>query len=155
MSGSKKELLHFVACAALSQGQVQGLWQAQHFRKVRYRSRGRRSTFAKVRHRLRGRRSTFARSGTDLVPGAVLSQKYGTDFAAGAALSQGQVQVQHFPKVRYTFRGRCSTLARNGAALSQPASSFEQKKVRTTEKCAFQSKNTQSSKNCARRFWLV
>ena len=35
--------------------------------------------------------------------------------------------------------------------LGPAASSFEQKEVRTTEKCAFQSKNAQSSKNCARR----
>ena len=32
---------------------------------------------------------------------------------------------------------------------------LSKKKVRTTEKCAFQSKNAQSSKNCARRFLLV
>ena len=41
----------FVAGASLSQGQVQNSWQAQHFREVKYRFRGRRSTFA---------RSTFA-----------------------------------------------------------------------------------------------
>ena len=41
----------FVAGASLSQGQVQILWQAQHFREVKHRFRGRRSTFA---------RSTFA-----------------------------------------------------------------------------------------------
>ena len=68
-----------MAGAALSQGrhnafagQVQISQQAQHFRKVRY--------------RFRGRRSTFARSGTD--------------FVAGAILSEGQVQIsqqtQHF-----------------------------------------------------------
>ena len=32
-------------CLALPQGQLQISWQAQHFRKVRYRFRGRRSTF--------------------------------------------------------------------------------------------------------------
>ena len=47
-----------VAGAALSQGQVQILWQAQHFGKVSY-------TF-------RGRCSTFARSSTDFVAGATL-----------------------------------------------------------------------------------
>ena len=77
------------------------LWQAQHFRKVKY--------------RFRGRRSTFARSSKD--------------FVAGAALWQGQVQIswqaQHFRKVKYRFCGRRSTFARSsrdfvaGAALSQ------------------------------------
>ena len=57
--------------AALSQGQVHISWQAQHFRKVKY--------------RIRGKRSTFARSSTE--------------FVASAALSQGQ--VQHFRKFRY------------------------------------------------------
>ena len=84
------------------------LWQAQQFRKVRCRFRGRRSTFArsgiqishqarhfrKVAYRFRGRRSTFARSGRYLV--------------AGAVLSQGQVQIswqaQHFRKARYRYR---------------------------------------------------
>ena len=65
-----------MAGAALSQGQVQISWQAQHFRKVKY--------------RFRGRRSAFARSSVD--------------FVAGAALSQGQLQIpwqaQHFRKVR-------------------------------------------------------
>ena len=65
------------------------MWQAQHFNKVKY--------------RFRGRRSTFARSITD--------------FVAGAALSQGQVQIpwqgQHFRKVKYRFRGRRSTFARS------------------------------------------
>ena len=65
-----------MASAALSQGQVEISWQAQHFRKVKY--------------RFRGRRSTFARSSRD--------------FVAGAALSQGQVniswQAQHFRKVK-------------------------------------------------------
>ena len=39
--------IDFVAGAALSQGQVSISWQAQHFRKVKYRFRGRRSTFAR------------------------------------------------------------------------------------------------------------
>ena len=55
---------------------VQISWQAQHFRKVKY--------------RFGGKRSTFARSSAD--------------FFGGAALSQGQVhvlwQAQHFRKVR-------------------------------------------------------
>ena len=55
-----------MAGAALSQGQVQISWQAQRFRKVKYRFPGSRS-------------STFARSSAD--------------FVAGAALSQGQVQI--------------------------------------------------------------
>ena len=38
----------FVSGAALSQGQVQISAQAQHFRKVEYRFRGRRGTFASL-----------------------------------------------------------------------------------------------------------
>ena len=57
-------------------------WQAPHFRKVKY--------------RFRGRRGFFARSSID--------------FVAGAALSQGQVQnplqARPFRKVKYRFRGR-------------------------------------------------
>ena len=53
----------FLAGAALSQGTVHISRQAQRFRKLRY--------------RFRGRRSTFATSGVD--------------FAAGAALSRGTV----------------------------------------------------------------
>ena len=49
-----------MAGAALSQGQVSISWQAQHFRKVKY--------------RFRGRRSTFARSSIGFVAGAALSQ---------------------------------------------------------------------------------
>ena len=51
--------MYFVAGAALSRGRALGTalsqgvlqisWQVQHFRKVRYRSRGRRSTFASLR----------------------------------------------------------------------------------------------------------
>ena len=47
-----------MAGAALSQGQVQNSWHAQHFRKVKCEKRG--------------RRSTFARSSTDFVAGAAL-----------------------------------------------------------------------------------
>ena len=85
--------IDFVAGAALSQGQVPNSWQAQHFRKVKY--------------KIRGRRITFARSSTECV--------------AGAALSQGQVQnswhAQHFRKVKYRFCGRRSTLARSSTDL--------------------------------------
>ena len=63
-----------MAGAALSQrrrnafaGQVQISRQAQHFRKVRY--------------KFRGRRGTFARSGTDFLAFG----RSGTNFAAGAA----------------------------------------------------------------------
>ena len=129
-----------MAGAALSQGQVQISWQAQHFRKVKYRFRGRRSTFArssakfvagaaisqgqvqnswqahhfrKVKYRIRGRCSTFARSSAK--------------FVARAALSQGQVQIlwqaQHFRKVKHRFGGRRSIFARStfaaGARKSQ------------------------------------
>ena len=100
--GSKifaRSSIDFVAGAALSQGQVPNSWQAQHFRKVKY--------------KIRGRRITFARSSTEIV--------------AGAALSQGQVQnswhAQHFRKVKCRFCGRRSTLARStfaaGARKSQ------------------------------------
>ena len=102
----------------------------------------------KVKYRFRGRRSTFARSSIDFVAGAALSQgqvpnswqaqhfrkvKYkirgrritfarsSTEFVAGAALSQGQVQnswhAQHFRKVKYRFCGRRSTLARSSTHL--------------------------------------
>ena len=50
----------FVAGAALSQGQVQNSWHAQHFRKVKY--------------RFCGRRSTLARSSIDLVAGTAFLQ---------------------------------------------------------------------------------
>ena len=114
--------LNCVAGAALSKGQVQISWQAQHFRKVKYSFRGRRSTFArsskdfvagaafspgqvqnswqvkhfrKIKCRMRDRRSILARSGVD--------------FVAGAALSQGQVKIswhaQHFRKVNFRSRG--------------------------------------------------
>ena len=66
----------FVAGTTLSQGQVQISQQAQHFSKVRYRLAAGQD-FRKVRYRFCGRRSTFARS---------------TNFAAGAALSRGTVQ---------------------------------------------------------------
>ena len=103
----------FVACAALSQGLAQALWQAQHFRKIRY--------------RFRGMRGTFERYGTDFAADAALSQGPVQIFAAGAALSQGQVQtsqqaqhfrkvrqVQHFRKVWYRFRGTRSAFASYG-----------------------------------------
>ena len=58
------------SCLRMSRGT--GFVAGAHFRKVRYRFRGRRSTFARC----------------------------GADFAAGAALSQGRVQIlwqaQHF-----------------------------------------------------------
>ena len=58
--------------------------------------------FRKVRCRVGGRRSTFARSGANWV--------------AGAALSRGKVQIwwqaQHLSKVRGRFGGRRSTFAR-------------------------------------------
>ena len=42
-----RSIAKFVAGASLSQGQVHISWRAQHFRKVKYRFRGRRSTFAR------------------------------------------------------------------------------------------------------------
>ena len=86
----------FVAGAALSQGRVQILWQAQHSGKVRY--------------RFRGRRSTFARSGTHFASCAGLR-----GFARVSADLRGLAwvswQAQHFPKVRYKSRCRRSTFA--------------------------------------------
>ena len=129
--GDPKKLLHFVACTALSQGQVQALWRAQYFRKVFAESPAlsqgtvqisapshgqvqiswQAQHFRKVRYRFHGRHSTFARCGTD--------------FAAGAALSQGQVQIpwqaQCFRKVRYRARSRCSTFARSGTDFAEGA----------------------------------
>ena len=85
--------LNCVVGAALSQGEVQISWQAQHFRKSKDRFCGKR------RYRFRGRHSTFA--------------KPSTDFVAGAAFSQGQVHIswqgQHLRKVKYRFRGRRGT----------------------------------------------
>ena len=70
--------------AALWQGQVQILWQGQHFRKVECRCRRKCSTLAS---RFRGNRRT-----------------------AGAALSQGRVQIswqaQHYRKFRYSWIDR-------------------------------------------------
>ena len=93
------QVQHFriAAGAALSQGQLHVSWQAQFFRKVRY--------------RFRGRGGTFARYCTDFAAGTALSPASGTNFLAGAPPSQGQVQN----------RGRCSTFASAGAALSQGA----------------------------------
>ena len=92
---SARSSTYFVAGAALSHGQVQILWQAQRFRKVKC--------------RICGRCSTFAGSSAE--------------FVAGATLSQGQIQIswqaQHFGKVRHRFRGRCSTFARSSAALKE------------------------------------
>ena len=120
----------FVAGAALSKGrrnafagQVQISRQAQRFRKVRY--------------RFRGRRSTFARCGPDFVAGTILSEgqvqisqqaqhfsKVRDRFAAGAMLSQGAVQIsrqaQLFRK-RCQFRGRRSTFAMYGAEFDAGA----------------------------------
>ena len=96
--------------AALSQGQVLNSWQAQDFRKVKYKIRG---SFHKVKYRICGRRSTFVRSSAK--------------FVACAALSQGQVQIlwqaHHFSKVKHRFGGRRSIFARStfaaGARKSQ------------------------------------
>ena len=77
-------------------GEVQISRQAQRFRKVRY--------------RFRGRRRTFARSGADFVAGAILSEGQ-TDFAADAALLQGEGQIRTF--------ARCGPDFAAGAALSQ------------------------------------
>ena len=101
--------LNCAAGAAFWQGRAQISWQAQHFRKVKY--------------RFRGRCSNFARSSAK--------------FVAGASLSQGQVQIsrqaQHFRKVKYRFRGRRSTFARStfaaGARTSQPLSTKVEREV--------------------------
>ena len=96
-----------MAGAALSRGRV--------FARIEL--RGRRS-LGNVRYRFRGRRSTFARSGADFVAGVALSQGQvqssrqaqqiagsSKDFVAGAALLHGQVQsswqAQHFRKFKH------------------------------------------------------
>ena len=128
--GINKKRLHFVACAAFPQVQISRL--AQHFRKVRYRFRGTRSTFA----------------------------RYVIDFAAGAALSQGEVQTswqaQYFRKVRctfvrqaqhkvlYRFCGRRRTLPRSGTdfmagkilSQGQVPSSWQVQHFRTAARAA-------------------
>ena len=132
--------VHFVAGAAFLQGQVfprielhgrrscckvkYRFRQAQYFRKVKSKFRGRRSTFArsnlwqtqhfcKVKCKIRSKHIIFA------------------EFVTGAALSQGEVQnlwqAYHFRKVKYRFLGRRSAFARSsaraefviGTALSQ------------------------------------
>ena len=71
--------VHFVvAGTALSQGQVQITGQAQHFRKVN--------------GRFRGRCSTLARSSTDLVAGAAIPQ----------SVVETLWQAQYFRKVGFT-----------------------------------------------------
>ena len=137
--------LNCVAGAALSQGEVQISWQAQHFRKVKFfqglncvagaaLSWGRvqiswqAQHFRKIKYRFRGRRSTFERSCTFRDRRNTFARS-STDLAAGAALSQGQVpnswQAQHFRKVKHRSGGRRSTFARSsakfvaGTALSQ------------------------------------
>ena len=113
--GSKifaRSSIDFVAGAALSQGQVPNSWQAQHFRKVKY--------------KIHGRRITFARSSTE--------------FVAGTALSQGQVQnswhAQHFRKVKYRFCGRRSTLARSSTHLVAGAAFLQGQLSQTGSKIA-------------------
>ena len=76
-----------MAGAALSQGEVQISWQAQHFRKVNFSqglncvagaalSKGQvqiswqAQHFRQVKYTFRGRRSTFERSSKDFVAGA-------------------------------------------------------------------------------------
>ena len=127
----REKLLHFVAGASLLQGQVHISWQAQHFRKVRYRFRIRRSTFARYGidfasgAALRGRHSTFERSGAH--------------FAAGAALSKGTVhisrQAQHFRKVKYRFHGRRSTFPRSGTEFVAGAALSHRSRCSTFASC--------------------
>ena len=108
----KRSSIDFVAGAAFSQGQVPNLWQAQHFRKVKY--------------RFRGRRSAFARSSAKFVAGAALSQgQVQNSWQAHHFRVQNSWQVQHFRKVKRKIRGTRSPVARSstdfvaGAALPQ------------------------------------
>ena len=109
---SGADFMASAASTALLQGQVHVVWQAQHFRKVRYRFRGTRGFargacaglrglgqvswqaqhFRKVRRRSRGRRNTFdkVRYRFLFMRGFALVR---AGFMAGAALSQGQVQM--------------------------------------------------------------
>ena len=97
MIGIESKLLHFVACAALSQGQAQISWQAQHFPKARYASAGR---------------------GIDFAAGAALSQgEVQTSWQAQyfrKARCTFVRQAQHFRKVLCRFHGRRSAFARTG-----------------------------------------
>ena len=138
--------LNFLAGAAFWQGRVQVSWQAQRFRKVKYRFRGRRGIFLllartrrkshwhgrarrhmqiswqgqhfrKVKHRFRGRGSIFAGSRTYFVAVAAFSQGQ----VAGAAISQGEVQIswqaQYFRDRRYDYI--FPTAARKSQKLSK------------------------------------
>ena len=86
----------------------------------------------KVKYRFRGRRSTFARSSAKFVAGAALSQGQiqnswqahhfrKVKYRICGRCTQGQVQnswhAQHFRKVKYRFCGRRSTLARSSTDL--------------------------------------
>ena len=124
--------LNCVAGAALSQGQVWISWQAQHFRKVKYRFRGRRSTFARCCvHSLRAGGWQDAEN-----VGAVrelgfrtarkpprLRRLYGGGL--GTVSETGPLARPREGFARFELRGRRSTFARSsidfvaGAALSQ------------------------------------
>ena len=101
--------LNFVAGAAFWQSRVQISWQAQHFRKDKYRLRGRLSIFLLLART--HRKSHLART---------RKAAHAEDFVAGAAFSQGQVQIpwqaQQFRKVRYRFRGRRNTFVIEGTS---------------------------------------
>ena len=128
-----------MAGTILSQGQAQISWQVQHFRKARYRFRGRRSTVA----RLGTDFVAGARSGADFVAGAVFrDRRYDSTLPAAAPKSSKSIKsfarlgkdfvagARYFRKVKHRFRGRHNTLARSGtgfvagAALSQGWAQF-------------------------------
>ena len=92
-----------MAGAALSQGQVQISWQAQDFRKVRY--------------RFCGSRSTFARSGTDFMAAAALSQGRST-FASAHRREPAPTGANRRQPVR-TGANRCEPV-RTGANRCEP-----------------------------------
>ena len=97
----------FVAGAALSQGQIQILWQAQHFRKSGHRFRGRHDTFARSSTVFRDRRynsalPAAAPNSQELSTKVVFEVRFSScslkiataDFVAGAILSQGQYRCR-------------------------------------------------------------
>ena len=124
-----------MAGAALSQGQVQISWQAQHFRKDGADFVAG-AMLSQVGYRFRGRRSTFARSGAEFVAGAVLLQdqvqtSWQAQYFREVRYTFCWRQAQHFRKVRYsfggrrkvryTFRGKRRTFARSGTDFAAGA----------------------------------
>ena len=135
-----------MAGAALSQGQVQISWQAQHYRKAGYRFRGRHNTFARSSTVCGGRstfarlgtRDTFARSSTDFVAGAVFrDRRYDStlqlqnrqELSAKVVFevhfsSCSSKIAKNFRKAGYRFCGRRDTFASSSTRFRGSRSTF-------------------------------